>query len=63
MIERIILELGPWSGWVLGLVLVNLFKPGVNFPVTLETAVADVSCPPSSCPRVFREPPAWLSRG
>ena len=27
----------------LGLVLVNLFKPGVNFPVTLETAVADVS--------------------
>jgi len=27
----------------LGLVLVNLFKPGLNFPVTLETAVADVS--------------------
>ena len=27
----------------LGLVLVNLFKPGVGFPVTLETAVADVS--------------------
>jgi Na+/H+-dicarboxylate symporter len=27
----------------LGLTLVNLFKPGVNFPVTLETAVADVS--------------------
>jgi Na+/H+-dicarboxylate symporter len=27
----------------LGLVMVNLFKPGVNFPVTLETAVADVS--------------------
>jgi Na+/H+-dicarboxylate symporter len=27
----------------LGLVLVNLFKPGVNFPVTLEAAVADVS--------------------
>jgi Na+/H+-dicarboxylate symporter len=27
----------------LGLVMVNIFKPGVNFPVTLETAVADVS--------------------
>jgi Na+/H+-dicarboxylate symporter len=27
----------------LGLVLVNALKPGVNFPVTLETAVADVS--------------------
>jgi len=27
----------------LGLVLANLFKPGVNFPVTLESAVADVS--------------------
>ena len=27
----------------LGLVLVNFFKPGVNFPVTLESAVADVS--------------------
>jgi Na+/H+-dicarboxylate symporter len=27
----------------LGLVMVNALKPGVNFPVTLETAVADVS--------------------
>jgi len=27
----------------LGLVMVNLLKPGVDFPVTLETAVADVS--------------------
>jgi uncharacterized protein (DUF697 family) len=27
----------------LGLVMVNLLKPGVNFPVTLETAVADAS--------------------
>ena len=27
----------------LGLTLVNLLKPGVNFPVTLQTAVADVS--------------------
>ena len=27
----------------LGLVMVNLFQPGVNFPVTLETAVADPS--------------------
>lgn len=27
----------------LGLVMVNLLKPGVNFPVTLESAVADVT--------------------
>ena len=27
----------------LGLVMVNLLQPGVNFPVTLETAVADTS--------------------
>lgn len=27
----------------LGLLMVNIFQPGVNFPVTLESAVADVS--------------------
>jgi len=27
----------------LGLLMVNLLKPGVNFPITLETAVADAS--------------------
>ena len=57
MIERIVLELGPWSWWVLGLVLLaaEILMPGV-FLIWIGVAAIIVGC----LSLLFWSDPFWV---